>query len=249
MAEMEVSTTDPVTTASPTETTIADDLTIAQTLIEIRSAKSNVKGVVIGERSESTTRTRPQQLPSKDKAKLEEEDRLVRQREEEANSVSWDNVQAMIDVDYQMAQQMQVEEQEKLSIKEKSKLGKTPFEVHGYRIGDGRKVKYRVKSKDSTESSSQESTALSGHESIMKQNTKASMADVDYKIIRLGFMEEPVEIMDREVKRLKQSRIPIVKVRWNSRRGPEFTWEREDQFQKKYPHLFTKPVPSSSVAT
>ncbi|GKB49465.1 putative reverse transcriptase domain-containing protein [Tanacetum coccineum] len=66
---------------------------------------------------------------------------------------------------------------------------------------------------------------------------------------KLHFVEEPVEIMDQEVKRLKQSRIPIVKVRWNSRRGPEFTWEREDQFQKKYPHLFTKPVPSSSVAT
>ncbi|GJZ01767.1 putative reverse transcriptase domain-containing protein [Tanacetum coccineum] len=66
---------------------------------------------------------------------------------------------------------------------------------------------------------------------------------------KLHFMEEPVEIMDREVKRLKQSRIPIVKVRWNSRRGPEFTWEREDQFQKKYLHLFTKPIPSSSVAT
>ncbi|GJU16846.1 hypothetical protein Tco_1144812, partial [Tanacetum coccineum] len=66
---------------------------------------------------------------------------------------------------------------------------------------------------------------------------------------KLHFVEEPIEIMDREVKRLKQSRIPIVKVRWNSRRGPEFTWEREDQFQKKYSHLFTKPVPSSSVAT
>ncbi|GKB41319.1 putative reverse transcriptase domain-containing protein [Tanacetum coccineum] len=66
---------------------------------------------------------------------------------------------------------------------------------------------------------------------------------------KLHFVEESVEIMDREVKRLKQSRIPIVKVRWNSRRDPEFTWEREDQFQKKYPHLFTKPVPSSSVAT
>ncbi|GJR82656.1 putative reverse transcriptase domain-containing protein [Tanacetum coccineum] len=66
---------------------------------------------------------------------------------------------------------------------------------------------------------------------------------------KLRFVEEPVEIMDREVKWLKQSRIPIVKVRWNSRRGPEFTWEREDQFQKKYPHLFTKPVPSSSVTT
>ncbi|GJU15746.1 putative reverse transcriptase domain-containing protein [Tanacetum coccineum] len=47
---------------------------------------------------------------------------------------------------------------------------------------------------------------------------------------KLHFVEEPVEIMDREVKRLKQSRIPIAKVRWNSRRGPEFTWEREDQF-------------------
>ncbi|GJY17689.1 hypothetical protein Tco_0389180 [Tanacetum coccineum] len=47
---------------------------------------------------------------------------------------------------------------------------------------------------------------------------------------KLRFVEEPIEIMDREVKRLKQSRIPIVKVRWNSRRGPEFTWECEDQF-------------------
>nr|GEV75149.1 putative reverse transcriptase domain-containing protein [Tanacetum cinerariifolium] len=43
---------------------------------------------------------------------------------------------------------------------------------------------------------------------------------------KLNFIKEPVEIMDREVKRLKQSRIPIAKVRWNSRRGPEFTWER-----------------------
>ncbi|GKC68984.1 hypothetical protein Tco_1114867, partial [Tanacetum coccineum] len=55
---------------------------------------------------------------------------------------------------------------------------------------------------------------------------------------KLHFIEKPIEIMDHEVKRLKQSRIPIVKVRWNSRRGPEFTWEREDQMQKKYPHLF-----------
>ncbi|GJT29665.1 putative reverse transcriptase domain-containing protein [Tanacetum coccineum] len=56
---------------------------------------------------------------------------------------------------------------------------------------------------------------------------------------KLHMIEEPVEIVDKEVKRLKQSRIPIVKVRWNSQRGPEFTWEREDQIKKKYPHLFT----------
>ncbi|GJW84200.1 putative reverse transcriptase domain-containing protein [Tanacetum coccineum] len=66
---------------------------------------------------------------------------------------------------------------------------------------------------------------------------------------KLRFVEESVEIMDREVKQLNRSRIPIIKVQWNSKRGPEFTWEHEDQFRKKYPHLFTKPVPSSSVAT
>ncbi|GJX82402.1 hypothetical protein Tco_0331883 [Tanacetum coccineum] len=56
------------------------------------------------------------------------------------------------------------------------------------------------------------------------------------------------EIVDREVKRLKRSRIPLVKVRWDSKRGPEYTWEREDQFKKKYPHLFANTTPSSSAA-
>ncbi|GKG19906.1 hypothetical protein Tco_0377005, partial [Tanacetum coccineum] len=46
---------------------------------------------------------------------------------------------------------------------------------------------------------------------------------------KLNFIEKPVEVIDREVKRLKQSRIPIVKVRWNSRRGPEFTWVSHPQ--------------------
>ncbi|GJW85677.1 putative reverse transcriptase domain-containing protein [Tanacetum coccineum] len=57
---------------------------------------------------------------------------------------------------------------------------------------------------------------------------------------KLYFVEEPIEIMDREVKQLRRSRVPIVKVRWNSRRGPEFTWEREDQFQRIIPTLFTQ---------
>ncbi|GJU22824.1 putative reverse transcriptase domain-containing protein [Tanacetum coccineum] len=66
---------------------------------------------------------------------------------------------------------------------------------------------------------------------------------------KLHFVKEPVKVMDREVKRLKQSRIPIIKVLWNSKRGPEITWEREDQFRKKYLHLFTKTTPSSSAAS
>nr|GFB48024.1 putative reverse transcriptase domain-containing protein [Tanacetum cinerariifolium] len=66
---------------------------------------------------------------------------------------------------------------------------------------------------------------------------------------KLNFIEEPVEIMDREVKHLKQSRISIVKVRWNSKRGPEFTWGREDKMQKKYPHLFNNSAPAADVAS
>ncbi|GJU95827.1 putative reverse transcriptase domain-containing protein [Tanacetum coccineum] len=66
---------------------------------------------------------------------------------------------------------------------------------------------------------------------------------------KLHFVEELVEVMDREIKQLKRSRIPIIKVRWNSKRGPEFTWEHEDQLKQKYPHLFTKTVPSLSVTS
>ncbi|GJU52818.1 reverse transcriptase domain-containing protein [Tanacetum coccineum] len=54
----------------------------------------------------------------------------------------------------------------------------------------------------------------------------------------LRFIEEPAEILDREVKSLKRSKISLVKVRWDSKRGPEFTWEREDYMKSKYPQLF-----------
>ncbi|GJX36778.1 hypothetical protein Tco_0248335 [Tanacetum coccineum] len=146
-----------VTTASATTTT-ADNLTLAQTIMEIRSARPKVKEVMIQEPGESTTTIRPQQQPSKDKGKgimvelekptkrkvqikldeeaaqrlqaelqaeLEEEERLAREKEEEANIAlieSWDNVQATIDADYQMAEQLQAQEQEELTIEEKSKL-------------------------------------------------------------------------------------------------------------------------------
>ncbi|GKB89434.1 hypothetical protein Tco_0961706 [Tanacetum coccineum] len=58
----------------------------------------------------------------------------------------------------------------------------------------------------------------------------------------LCFVEEPVEIMDREIKKLKHRNIALVKVRWNSKRGPEFTWEHEDQMRIKYPQLFVDRV-------
>ncbi|GJT50294.1 putative reverse transcriptase domain-containing protein [Tanacetum coccineum] len=85
------------------------------------------------------------------------------------------------------------------------------------------------------------------HSTFHVSNLKKCLAEGDVVVPmeeiqlddKLHMIEEPVEIVDKEVKRLKQSRIPIVKVCWNSQRGPEFTWEREDQIKKKYPHLFT----------
>ncbi|GJT31502.1 putative reverse transcriptase domain-containing protein [Tanacetum coccineum] len=65
----------------------------------------------------------------------------------------------------------------------------------------------------------------------------------------LRFVEEPIEIVERDVKKLKSVENSMVKVRWKSRQGAEYTWEREDKFRKKYPNLFSKPVPSSGVAT
>ena len=62
---------------------------------------------------------------------------------------------------------------------------------------------------------------------------------------KLRFIEEPVEISDEKMQKLRKRRIKLVKVRWNSKRGPEFTLEREDQMKRKYPHLF----PSNSDVT
>ncbi|XP_035832699.1 uncharacterized protein LOC118481645 [Helianthus annuus] len=52
---------------------------------------------------------------------------------------------------------------------------------------------------------------------------------------QLHFIEEPVKIIDKEIKTLKHNKILIVRIHWNSRRGPEFTWEREDQMMPNYP--------------
>ncbi|GKB73154.1 putative reverse transcriptase domain-containing protein [Tanacetum coccineum] len=71
---------------------------------------------------------------------------------------------------------------------------------------------------------------LSNMKKYLSDDTLAIPLDEIQIDDKLHFIKKPVEIMDREVKRLKQSRIPIIKVRWNSRRGHKFTWEREDQF-------------------
>ncbi|GJZ58765.1 putative reverse transcriptase domain-containing protein [Tanacetum coccineum] len=85
------------------------------------------------------------------------------------------------------------------------------------------------------------------HDTFHVSNLKKCLADPTLQVpldeiqvdAKLNFMEEPVEILEREFKKLKHSMIAIVKVWWNSKRGPEFTWEREDQTKLKYPYLFS----------
>nr|GEV72882.1 hypothetical protein [Tanacetum cinerariifolium] len=85
------------------------------------------------------------------------------------------------------------------------------------------------------------------HDTFHVSNLKKCLADPTLQVpldeiqidAKLNFMEEPVEILEREFKKLKRSRIAIVKVRWNLKCGPEFTWEREDQMKLKYSHLFS----------
>ncbi|GJU11743.1 putative reverse transcriptase domain-containing protein [Tanacetum coccineum] len=80
------------------------------------------------------------------------------------------------------------------------------------------------------------------HDRIHLSNLKNCFAEPDVQVPleeieideNLRFVEELIEILERDVKKLKQRRIPLVKVCWNSWQGPEFTWEREDQFQKKF---------------
>ncbi|GJZ05654.1 hypothetical protein Tco_0539447 [Tanacetum coccineum] len=114
-----------VTTASATTTTV-DELTLAQTLIEIKAAKP--KAITTAATITTTSVTRPKargvvcQEPKELKAELEEEERLARKKEEDANIAEWDNVQAMIDADYELAARLQAQEQEELTIEERSKM-------------------------------------------------------------------------------------------------------------------------------
>ncbi|GKB80192.1 putative reverse transcriptase domain-containing protein [Tanacetum coccineum] len=84
------------------------------------------------------------------------------------------------------------------------------------------------------------------HDTFHVSNLKKCLADPTLQVpldkiqvdAKLNFVEEPVEILESEFKKLKRSRIAIVKVRWNLKRRREFTWEHEDQMRLKYPHLF-----------
>ncbi|GJY89667.1 putative reverse transcriptase domain-containing protein [Tanacetum coccineum] len=96
---------------------------------------------------------------------------------------------------------------------------------------------------------------LSGvHDTFHVSNLKKCLVDASLHVTldeikvdkTLRFVEEPVEIMDREIKSLKCSKISLMNVHWNSKRSPEFTWEREDYMKSKYPQLFVDRTDESA---
>ncbi|GKC46878.1 hypothetical protein Tco_1064600 [Tanacetum coccineum] len=138
-AGVSVSTAEPITTASevvttaeistpPTTTTIFEDedLTIAQTLVKMRNKG---KGKMVEQEKPLKKKDQikfdeeiTQRLQAQMQGELEEEETLAKQREEDANIAEWDNVQAMMDADYELAARLQEQEQEELTIEERSKL-------------------------------------------------------------------------------------------------------------------------------
>ncbi|GKF36603.1 hypothetical protein Tco_0113361 [Tanacetum coccineum] len=122
-----------------------------------------------------------------------------------------------------------------------SKVGDRPFEILE-RIG---LVAYRLRLPEELNS---------GHDTFHVSNLKKCLADAslhvplnEIKVDKtLHFVEKPVEIMDHEIKSLKHSKISLVKFRWDSKRGPEFTWEHEDYMKSKYPQLFVDRADESA---
>ncbi|XP_060211715.1 uncharacterized protein LOC132639273 [Lycium barbarum] len=61
----------------------------------------------------------------------------------------------------------------------------------------------------------------------------------------LSYEEEPISILDRQVRRLRTKYVASIKVLWKSRDMEEMTWEAEAEIKSKYPHLF--PVKDDDV--
>ncbi|GJV10509.1 ribonuclease H-like domain-containing protein [Tanacetum coccineum] len=170
--DVEQYTAEPITTSHviittstitpPITTTVFEDdnLTIDQTLMKTRSEKSKVRGVVMQEPKKGPDQVDEeiaQRLQARMQAKLEEEERLAREREEDANIAEWDNAQAMMDADYELATRIQAQEQEELTIEEKSRL--IPEVVKGSKDrAKGSETRAEGSSKRAGEDLQQEST-------------------------------------------------------------------------------------------
>nr|GEZ25952.1 hypothetical protein [Tanacetum cinerariifolium] len=197
-----VSTTEPST--PPTTTTLIEneDLIIAHTLMKIRSVKSKEKlmekgvssirltrGMIMEEASETASRTivpPQQQLDPKYKGKagFKEEERVARQKEEEANLISWDNTPAMMEADYELAQRLQAEEQGELTIEERSKMCVELMDKRKKHFAKLRAEEIRIKTPTKAQRGikcSGKKAERSGREAISKKRTKEEFDQESFK--------------------------------------------------------------------
>ncbi|GKA86437.1 hypothetical protein Tco_0808148 [Tanacetum coccineum] len=215
-AGVSVSTAEPSTPLTTTTIIEDEDLIIAQTLLKMRSVKSKEKSKEKGVSSETATRltrgvimqeasetaSRPivppqQQLDPKDKGKdwkmqaeLEEEERVARQREEEANLISWDNTQVMMEADYELAQILQAEEQGELTIKERSKLFVNLMDKRNRYFAKLRAEEIRRKPPTKAQKRNQMCTYLK------------NMANYKHSQLKNKSFEEIQKLFDKEMKRV-----------------------------------------------
>ncbi|GJT95750.1 hypothetical protein Tco_1091268 [Tanacetum coccineum] len=253
---LEVSVADPVTTVGEVvttanvevttvnaPTTTIDELTLAQTLIEIKVAKPKA----VTSSATTTTTTRPKargvvvqepisldeemarNLEAQLQAELIEEERIARQKEEEANIAlleSWDNTQAMMDADFQLAQQMQTEEQEQLSIEEKSKLFVKLLEKRKKHFAALRAQEKRSKPPTKAQNRNIMSTYLK------------NMAGYKHNQLKSKSYDEIQEMFDKEMKRVNtfvDMNIKLVKGKTKKQKGDD---DQEEAEMKRHIEIF-----------
>ncbi|GJZ54953.1 putative reverse transcriptase domain-containing protein [Tanacetum coccineum] len=114
------------------------------------------------------------------------------------------------------------------------------------KVGEGQLIRPKIM-QETTEKISQIKDRLKTAHDRQKSHADKCRKPLEFSIpleeiqvdAKLNFVEEPVEILKREFKKLEHNRISIIKVQWNSKRGHEFTWEHEDQMKLKYPYLLS----------
>ncbi|GJS58130.1 hypothetical protein Tco_0652914 [Tanacetum coccineum] len=244
-----------VTTASATTTTV-DELTLAQTLIEIKAAKpkavttaaTTTTIVVSIPKARGVTKARQNVEPEKPlkkkdqilideeiaqrlqeelQAELEEEERLARQKEEDANIAEWDNVQAMIDADYELAARLQAQEQEELTIEERSKMFVELMDKRKKHFARLRAEEQRRKPPTKAQKRSQMSTYLK-HMAGYKQN---QMKSKNYDEIQKLFDKAMTRVnmfvdMDTELVKESSKKAEMAQESSSKRAGDELEQEK-----------------------
>ncbi|GKB29691.1 hypothetical protein Tco_0869092, partial [Tanacetum coccineum] len=231
-----VSVAEVVTTASAS-VVIPDELTLAQTLIEIKTTKPKhvttaattvtsvrprAKGIIFHDQEEHIKLLLMKKwleiLKAQLQAKLIKEERLARQKEEEANIAlikSWDNIQAMMEVDFELAQRLQAKEQGEINIEERSRL----FNLAGYKHSQLKNKSYdEIQKLFDKEMKSvntfvdMNSKVVKGSETITEESSKRAGDELESDMLKKQKIDEHVEVEkdDQEEEEMKRH-IEIVK--------------------------------------